>query len=451
MSATPETLSLPVPTTDLAGLDRAGVERLAFQDRQGIVGQSTAIRELVDVLMQVAPTDITVLVTGESGVGKEIIARALHSAGRRAGGRLVVVNCGAIPEGLLESELFGHEKGAFTGATEQRKGYFEQADKGTIFLDEVGELPPATQVKFLRVLETGEFMRVGGNKTISVDVRIVAATNKRLEDEVRRGTFREDLYYRLRAVNLFLPPLRERRADIAPLFNKFVHDYTRKHHLPFGGLTTSARALLEDYGWPGNVRELRNVVETLVVLERGHRVDGAALTRYLRREPERGDGRSLPTLASPSRPGHSSGIDAGDRDLLYRALIELRQEVSDLKTLIRAALSGSYPDITDRTDAPIYRPMADDDRDEATFAESTVLPDEDDEADSEMSAALGDPTPEPTATASATEPAPLSLEQMERRMIEHSLVTYEGNRRRAAQALNISERTLYRKIKEYDL
>src|SRR5512144_2972029 len=238
------------------------MDRDLFQKESGIIGESIEIKELVDVVLQVAPTDITVLITGESGVGKELVAKAIHSASRRKARPLVSVNAGAIPEGIMESELFGHEKGSFTGASETRKGYFELADGGTIFLDEIGELPIGTQVKFLRVLENGEYMRVGSASPRRVNVRVIAATNRNLEAEVRQGNFRSDLYFRLRSINIRIPALRERREDIPVFVETFARQVAEKNKIPFGGFSADAMELLKSYHWPGNVRELRNVVES---------------------------------------------------------------------------------------------------------------------------------------------------------------------------------------------
>src|SRR5512142_1065734 len=249
--------------------DPATKSEMPQSDDGAILGESVAMRKIIDVIEQVAPTDITVLITGESGVGKEVIAQAIHRASTRSRKPLIAVNCGAIPEGIIESELFGHERGSFTGAAEQRKGYFELADGGTIFLDEIGELPLAAQVKFLRVLENGEFLRVGSSVPRKVDVRVIAATNKDLELEVRRNRFRPDLFYRLRSVNITVPPLRSRPEDVPVLFQHFAEEVAQKHNIRFAGIAPAAMQLLQAYHWPGNVRELRNVVESMLVLEQG--------------------------------------------------------------------------------------------------------------------------------------------------------------------------------------
>lgn len=368
-----------------------GMNRTEFQKQFGIVGESLEMQELVQVVQHVAPTDITVLITGESGVGKEVIAHAIHGASRRAKRPMITVNCGAIPEGIIESELFGHEKGSFTGASSERKGYFELADGGTIFLDEIGELPLATQVKFLRILENGEFLRVGSSVARTVDVRVIAATNKDLENEVRSGHFRQDLFYRLRSVNVRIPALRERKEDIPLLFSTFVEEYAAKNGIRFGGITPAAAELLQQYYWHGNVRELRNVVESMLVLERGRLVDTEDVQKYLRRPVE---DRPLPMLVAKTN-------EFDERQLLYRALIELKNDMLEVKNLLKGVLTGNG------------------------------------------SAGI------PSGTNAVQEN--LSLMEMERRMIETALKKYHNNRRLAADELQISERTLYRKIKEYGL
>ena len=364
--------------------------RTEFQRQFGIVGESLEMQELVQVLQHVSPTDITVLITGESGVGKEVIAHAIHGASKRAKKTMVTVNCGAIPEGIIESELFGHEKGSFTGASSERKGYFELADGGTIFLDEIGELPLATQVKFLRILENGEFLRVGSSIARKVDVRVIAATNKDLEQEVRNGNFRQDLFYRLRSVNVRIPALRERKEDIPLLFEKFVEEFTAKNGIKFGGMTPAAVELLQQYYWHGNVRELRNVVESMLVLERGKKLEVEDIRKYLRMPSEE---RNLPMVVSKQN-------DFDERQLLYRALIELKNDMLDVKNLLKGVLGGNGAVSGNQNNAVQEN---------------------------------------------------LSLGEMERRMIETALKKYHNNRRLAADELQISERTLYRKIKEYGI
>ncbi len=372
-------------------------DRQAFQRRHGIIGKSTEIREVVDTIMQVAPTDITVLVTGESGTGKEVIAKSIHSASRRAARRFIPVNCGAIPEGILESELFGHEKGSFTGAVETRKGYFELADGGTIFLDEIGDTPISTQVKLLRVLESGEFMRVGSSEPRTSDVRIIAATNKSLEEEVRTRRFRQDLFFRLRSVNIRIPPLRSRRGDIPLLVEAFLNTLAgeaRKDML----ITDDGMAALMRHNWPGNVRELRNAIESIIVLERGNVVDEQVVGKYLQLMEEPDEDRSLP-MALGKAP------EQAERELLFRLLWEIKTDVSDLRTMV------------------------------SELRNHNLLP-------------LPSGQTENTGTVELDN---MTLRGMEEELISHMLERFHGNRRLAAEALNISERTLYRKIKDFGL
>lgn len=386
-------------------ISSVGKENLDIQEKYGIYGESQAIKEIVAVIRQVASADITVLITGESGVGKELVARAIHGESKRAGGPFVIVNSGAIPEGILESELFGHEKGAFTGAIETRKGYFEMADGGTIFLDEIGDMPIATQVKILRVIETGEFMRVGSSQLRKVDVRVIAATNKSLDEEVKRGNFREDLYYRLRTVNIYIPPLRERREDIPILFERFVAQFCEKNKIAFAGITDDAMQVLISYHWPGNVRELKNFVESILVLESDRIIDAALVRKYLRYDFSQFDySRNLPIKYG--KPGEQA-----DRELIYRALVDIKSDLMEIKNLL-----GNLADfIVKQISSPLALPEA-----RVDFKTGTVVEN-------------------------------YSLIDMEKRMIKAALDRFNWNKRLAARALQISERTLYRKIKEYGL
>ncbi len=383
-------------------MTEVNVDRTEFQKKHGMIGRSIETQEIVDVIQQVAPTDITVLITGESGTGKEVIAKAIHHSSRRAQKPLITVNCGAIPEGIIESELFGHEKGAFTGATETRKGYFELADGGTIFLDEIGELPVGTQVKFLRALENGEFMRVGGSTPRKANVRFIAATNKDLEREVRAGNFRSDLFFRLRSVNIQVPPLRDRRADISLFFDHFVKEITERNGIAFGGITDGAMNLLQNYDWPGNIRELRNMIESMLVIGGGKIIDTDDVRRYLREYHGIDGERSLPVFVNKTP-------EQAERELIYRALLDMKSDIVDIKNLLTRR-SGQVPS-TFTYDTEYGVANMDTNRDEGTF----------------------------------------SLDQMERKLIMEALERYRGNRRLAAKALNISERTLYRKIKQYGL
>ncbi len=379
------------------------MDRQTFQKQFGIIGQSVEIAEIIDVIQQVAPTDLTVLITGESGTGKEVIAKAIHHASHRATKSLISVNAGAIPEGIIESELFGHEKGSFTGAGDTRKGYFELADGGTIFLDEIGELPMATQVKFLRVLENGEYMRVGSGTPRKVDIRVIAATNRDLESDVRQGNFRNDLFFRLRSINIRIPALRERREDIPLFINEFVRQVCEKNDITFGGFSPEAIDIMKQYHWPGNVREVRNIVESMLVIERGKSLGAQDVRKYLRGTQDTGRNLPVHTHKSPEQ---------AEREIIYRALLEMKSDIMDIRNYLArghatpptaVAVGSSY------VDAPI---------------------DTENQASGEHF---------------------LPLDEMEKRMIISALERFEGNRRLAARALNISERTLYRKIKEYGL
>ncbi|HMS32561.1 MAG TPA: sigma-54 dependent transcriptional regulator [Ignavibacteria bacterium] len=291
-----------------------------------LLGDSIQIKEINETIKQVAPTDISILITGESGSGKEVVANSIHEQSRRSSKPFIIVNCGAIPEGIIESELFGHQKGSFTGAIDDRKGYFELADNGTIFLDEIGDMPLGTQVKFLRVLETGDFMRVGGNRNIKVDVRIIAATNKDLSEEVLNKNFREDLYYRLRSINIFIPPLRERKSDIKILFDKFIESYCINNNIVFKGIDEAAMDFLLNYNWPGNVRELKNFCESIIVLFPGKELTLSDVKKHLQIEVNE-TGRSLPIVFN--RPKEST-----DKDFLFRALLELKSDIIDIKNFL---------------------------------------------------------------------------------------------------------------------
>jgi DNA-binding NtrC family response regulator len=344
-----------------------------------------------------------VLITGESGTGKEVIAKAIHNASARASKKFIAVNCGAIPEGILESELFGHEKGSFTGAGDTRKGYFEITDGGTIFLDEIGDTPMTTQVKLLRVLENGEFMRVGSSEPRHTDVRVIAATNKDLEEEVQTRRFRQDLYFRLRSINIRIPPLRARRGDIALFVEAFVEETRRKNPGNNFSFTDDAMAALQNYSWPGNVRELKNFVESIAVLERNNRIDGQAVGHLLYNDVTAGDHQWDRNL--PVHIGKSS--EQAERELILRALLEIRAELHDLRMMIERSAA-----------APLQLAL-------------------------------------PASSGSDSMPAAAyeikSMEEVEKEAIERALVHFEGNRRLAALALKISERTLYRKIEEYGL
>lgn len=376
--------SLGVGGSDLVA-DSAGV-------LDSLVSQSPLIEELKRLIRQVAPSDISVLITGESGTGKELVARALHHLSRRAKGPLITLNCGAIPEGIFESEIFGHEKGSFTSAEQRRRGYFEMADGGTLFLDEIGEMPFAVQVKLLRVLETGTFLRVGGSEEIRVNVRIVTATNRDLSVEVSRRRFRQDLYYRLKAVQLHLPPLRERSEDIPLLTELFIHEFAERNRIRQVQLTPAAVEVLKRQYWRGNVRELKNFVESLVALTTTRNIDDEQI---LERLSVGSDARNLPVLVS--RPTEET-----ERELLYRTLLELRAEMAAIKSLLTAQMEHRNGEVRYPLDS---------------FEDVELQP----------------------------------LDDLERDQIQRTLDRFKGSRRRAALALGIGERTLYRKIKRYGL
>ncbi|MEX0648705.1 MAG: sigma-54 dependent transcriptional regulator [Balneolaceae bacterium] len=425
------------------------MDRQALQERYGIIGESNAIKQVVDKLMQVSGTDITVLLQGESGVGKDITARAIHSLSKRKRNNLVIVNCGAIPEGIIESELFGHEKGSFTGAHEARKGYFEKADGGTIFLDEIGDTPKNIQVKLLRVLENGEFFRVGSSKMYTANVRVIAATNKDLWDLVQEGAFREDLYYRLDTVKIKLPPLRDRKEDIIPIFRKFVTEFSAKYDSVFQGFSDEAKELLTSYRWPGNVRELRNVAEQLVVLEKSQFIDKDRLQKYLKGRQHHGSTDNLPVLSRGETSGnYSAEGESTDSGLIYRALVEMRTDITDLKKMLAKflystmadkgsvkALPGALPRNIDPNDisSHIRKQM-----DDTSLGIRSVDSDKEEPPEEEVQSFFnGKEIP--------------SIEEAEKFLIQQALKRYEGNRRKASEALGVSERTLYRKLDQYEL
>ena len=387
--------------------------------RFGIIGNTEALSRAIDVAIQVAPTDLSVLITGESGVGKESFPQIIHQYSRRKHGQYIAVNCGAIPEGTIDSELFGHEKGAFTGAIGERKGYFGEADGGTIFLDEVGELPLPTQARLLRVRESGEFIKVGSSKVQKTDVRIVAATNVNLTQAIADGRFREDLYYRLNTVPIQIPPLRERGEDVLLLFRKFAGDFAEKYRMPAIQLTEDAKQVLLAYPWPGNVRQLKNITEQISIIETNREINAAILQGYL---PVQNTQR-LPALFGIK---DSKNFES-EREILYSVLFDMRQEVSELKKMVHNLMAekgnvslvtpvppASVPTIIHPVKAPC--PVDDDIQDTEEYVEES-----------------------------------LSLDEVKKEMIRKALEKHHGNRKSAAQDLNISERTLYRKIKEYGL
>jgi len=479
------------------------LDRQQLQKKYGILGESPALTQALDKVVQVAPTDITVLLNGETGVGKDVTARAIHDLSLRKGNNLVIVNCGAIPEGIIESELFGHEKGAYTGAHEARMGYFEQADGGTIFLDEIVDTPKNVQVKLLRVLESGEFFRVGSSKLRKVDVRVIAASNKDMWKSVERGDFREDLFYRLNTVTIRIPPLRERNQDILLIFRAFVAEFAQKYDSVFRGMSDGARRLLLSYRWPGNIRELRNVAEQLVVLEKSQYVDEEVLKKYLKGRQKLGSPDNLPMVFGQDRE-HERAFQSPHSEemhLVYRVMLDLKQEMGDMKKMLGSLFyhsvhGGNVPKSLPAASGSVLR-SGQDPRQQPGIKDITELPigdapfsdvdinDEDldpDEGPGDDTATAGDPGesgrrypegPEPGITGNRERTAgpggrPLSDEQkkvlhlfdsgdlpsigdMEKFLIEQALEKYGGNRRKAARILGMSERTLYRKIDQYGL
>lgn len=413
------------------------------KQRFGIIGDDPKLNRAIEKAIQVAPTDISVLVTGESGVGKESIPRIIHSLSHRKHNKYIAVNCGAIPEGTIDSELFGHEKGAFTGATATRSGYFEEADGGTIFLDEVGELPLPTQVRLLRVLENGEFLKVGSSKTQKTDVRIVAATNVKMFEAIKNGKFREDLYYRLSTVEINLPPLRERKNDIHLLFRKFASDFALKYKMPAIRLGEAAVQNLINFRWAGNIRQLRNVAEQVSVLEQNRTINAQTLRNYL---PDAGS--QLPAVVNTKEQSDFST----EREILYKVLFDMKSDLNDLKKLtLELMKSGNTEDVQAENQSLIKKIYAEDETPETKKETFEVLHIPEQTTTSEVIA------PEPVLedryhfAEEIEEEETLSLQGKELELIKKSLERHRGKRKAAAAELGISERTLYRKIKQYDL
>jgi len=421
----------------------------SIKTRYGIIGNYPALNRALEKAIQVAPTDISVLVIGESGVGKEFIPKIIHSESRRKHQPYIVVNCGAIPEGTIDSELFGHEKGAFTGATSTRKGYFEVADGGTIFLDEVGELPLQTQVRLLRVLESGEFMKVGSSQVQKTDVRIVAATNVNMMKAIQDGRFREDLYYRLNTVQIDMPALRERKGDIHLLFRKFAIDFAEKYRMPELQLTDDAVSYLENYSFPGNVRQLRNLVEQMTVVEQKREINSVRLAEYIPVQA------NLPAVVQKNQPGSISTSEFhSEREIMYKILFDMRNDINDLKSLTSELIknrgtggfSNQEQDLINRIYTPekqsanpnslLYFENSNRNSVNPTIISSPNENDYDDVEDIEVEEA---------------QPVSLSLQNNERELIVRALEKHKGRRNKAADELGISQRTLYRKIKQYNL
>ncbi len=416
-----------------------------IKQRFEIIGNDVHLNRALEKAIQVAPTDISVLVTGESGVGKESIPKIIHSLSHRKHNKYIAVNCGAIPEGTIDSELFGHEKGAFTGATQTRSGYFEVADGGTIFLDEVGELPLTTQVRLLRVLENGEFLKVGSSKTQKTDVRIVAATNLDMQEAIRKEKFREDLFYRLSTVEIHLPPLREREDDIYLLFRKFASDFGQKYKMPAIRLTEEAQALLIHYRWPGNIRQLRNVAEQISVLEKERVITADVLRSYL---PADASGANLPAVVQ--QRGRDSDF-SNEREILYKVLFDMKSDLNDLKKLTLELLKHDNSEKVQAENEKLIRKIYGDEEVVEEETAVSVLP----AAQTEPGLSVPQKAPEPTDkyhfAEEIEEEETLSLQEKEIELIKKALERNKGKRKAAAAELGISERTLYRKIKQYDL
>lgn len=400
------------------------------KQRFGIIGNGVGLNRAIDIAMQVAPTDLSVLITGESGVGKEVFPQIIHQHSSRKHGAYIAVNCGAIPEGTIDSELFGHEKGSFTGATDQRKGYFEVANGGTIFLDEVADLPLSTQVRLLRVLETGEFIKVGSSKVMKTNVRVIAATNIDIIKAIQNGKFREDLYYRLNTVPIFIPPLRDRTEDINLLFRKFSIDFAEKYRMPPIQLDDDAQRMLESYDWPGNIRQLKNITEQISVIEHNRNVTRETLQKY------------LPEYASVKLPAIISHEDhksfSSEREILYKILFDMKNDMNDLKKLVVDLLKkeGSTADIH-QSNAQLIQKLyqsVDTGMSGNNSKSIEIVRQENNIEDTEE----------------VLEES-LSLSDKEVEMIKKALDKHSGKRKLAASELGISERTLYRKIKEYNL
>ncbi|MBS1582510.1 MAG: sigma-54-dependent Fis family transcriptional regulator [Bacteroidetes bacterium] len=399
-----------------------------IKQRFGIIGSSPLLDRAIEIAAQVAPTDLTVLITGESGSGKEAMPQIIHAYSSRKHGPYIAVNCGAIPEGTIDSELFGHEKGSFTGAHEARKGYFEVANGGTIFLDEVGELPLTTQVRLLRVLETGEFIRVGSSKAQKTNVRVVAATNVNMMQAIQRATFREDLYYRLNTVPIHVPSLRERKEDVYLLFRKFASDSAERYKMPPIQLTPEAQRVIAEYRWPGNVRQLRNITEQISVIEQKREIDVATLRRYL---PD--EGSLLPAVVGRAN-GPADNIN--ERDLVFKFLYDMKSDLNALKEQVQALTHGQ----------PLPAPVAVAPR----YRDELMLPVPGAPAGTVSIRMPGEVDDHEDVEHTEVEES-LSLEDKEKELIRKALAKHRGKRKKAAQELGISERTLYRKIKEWDI
>ena len=404
-----------------------------IKQRFGIIGSSPGLYHVIEVAVQVAPTDLSVLITGESGTGKESFPQIIHQFSARKHGKYIAINCGAIPEGTIDSELFGHEKGSFTGALADRKGYFEEADGGTIFLDEIGELPLSTQARLLRVLEAGEFMKVGSSKVMKTNVRVVGATNVNIPEAIEKGKFREDLYYRLNTVPIKVLPLRERPEDIHLLFRKFASDFADKYRMPAIRLENDAVAVLLSYSWPGNVRQLKNITEQISIIEKERIIDAKTLQHY------------IPVQVENKLPALYRGVDektfSSEREILYQILFDMKKDMNDLKKLVHDIIQNDAPVSTVRDDnAQLIRKLYQTER-------GDYVPDQ--PAPSRVN--ISPSAHENIFDTEEFVEESLSLEDKEIEMIQKALEKHKGKRKYAARELGISERTLYRKIKEYNI
>jgi transcriptional regulator with PAS, ATPase and Fis domain len=406
------------------------------KQRFGIIGNSPMLNRALEVAMQVAPTDISVLVTGESGTGKEIIPQVIHQLSSRKHGEYIAVNCGAIPEGTIDSELFGHEKGSFTGASGSRQGYFEVANGGTIFLDEVAELPMQTQVRLLRVLETGEFIRVGSSKVIKTNVRVVAATNENMQQAIHSGKFREDLFYRLSTVPIQLPALKNRQEDVHLLFRKFANDFAEKYRMPAIKLSEEAVVLLQNYPWPGNIRQLKNLVEQLSVIETARDIDAMMLASYLQPITEKSS-----FLVKNDQTQES----ISERELMYKFLFDMKKDLTELKKLVLEVINNGQSVNLSQDQTALVNRIYQDVYDDAPVSTRMLPPGTANEAHTAY------PTTTETFEIHEEIEESLSLEDREKELIQKALEKHRGKRKYAALELGISERTLYRKIKEYQL
>ncbi|MED5364477.1 MAG: sigma-54 dependent transcriptional regulator [Bacteroidota bacterium] len=403
-----------------------------IKQRFEIIGNHSGLDRAIEKAVRVSPTDITVLVTGESGVGKEVFPKIIHQLSHRKHNKFIAVNCGAIPEGTIDSELFGHEKGAFTGATSSRSGYFEVADGGTIFLDEVGELPLTTQVRLLRVLENGEFIKVGSSKVQKTNVRIVAATNLNMDDAISKGKFREDLFYRLSTVEIKIPPLRDRNTDIILLFRKFASDFAKKYNMPTVRLDDDAQRILKNYNWNGNIRQLKNITEQLSVLEKERAINGDMISSYLP-DPK----NNLPALISENK---SENDFSSEREILYKILFDMKRDLNELKKLTSNIKKSNSTESEKIDDIQSLLPRKFNEMENSNDENDSLLDDNFEHKNDKYSFAE-----------EITEEETLSLQDKELELIIKALERNNGRRKAAAKELGISERTLYRKIKQYDL